>query len=695
MSVDPALERMLEARSVAVVGASAREGTVGWQAVRQLRVGGFEGPVHAVNPNYRDVLGVPCVPTLGDLPEPVELVILAVANARLEEQMRAAGAAGARAAVIFASAHEDVEIEAEPLTARLAAIAREAGMSICGANCMGFLNLDTGLRALGFEERDDLAPGGVTWISHSGSAFTALLHTDRGLRFNVAVSAGQELTTTVADYLEYALKRPSTKIVAMFIETVRDPKGFVRGLATAAERDIPVVVLKVGREEAARPLIAAHSGALAGEDGAYEAVFETYGVSRVATMDEMADTLELFAAGRRAAPGGLAAIHDSGGERAHLVDAAADAGVPLSRISAETTARLAEVLDPGLPPVNPLDAWGTGHDFDRIFADCARALLEDGDTAALAFAVDLAGEDLQAGYADVAERMWSGTDKPVAMLCGLASAIDPEAARRLRDGGIPVLEGTAGGLAAFRHLFTHRDRRALPPIEQPTLPSEEIRERWRSRLGEGGFLSEVEALEMIASYGVPVVAARAASDLGDALRAAEKVGWPVALKTAAHTGHKTDLDGVRLGLTGSEQLEAAYRDLAERLGPEVTVAAIAEPGVELSLGVVRDSQFGPLVMVGAGGALIEVLRDRRFGLPPLDRPRARRLLDGLRIRPLLDGVRGAPGADVDAVADAMVGLSALAFDLGSVIDALDVNPLIAGPSGCVAVDALVVPRTAP
>src|SRR5438874_10241854 len=248
---------MLEARSVAVVGASAREGTVGWQAVRQLRVGGFEGPVHAVNPNYRDVLGVPCVPTLGDLPEPVELVILAVANARLEEQMRAAGAAGARAAVIFASAHEDVEIEAEPLTARLAAIAREAGMSICGANCMGFLNLETGLRALGFEERDDLAPGGVTWISHSGSAFTALLHTDRGLRFNVAVSAGQELTTTVADYLEYALKRPSTKIVAMFIETVRDPKGFVRGLATAAERDIPVVVLKVGREEAARPLIAA------------------------------------------------------------------------------------------------------------------------------------------------------------------------------------------------------------------------------------------------------------------------------------------------------------------------------------------------------------------------------------------------------------------------------------------------------
>jgi acyl-CoA synthetase (NDP forming) len=640
------------------------------------------------------VQGVPCVPALADLDEPVDLVILAVANARLEDQMRAAAAAGARAAVIFASAHEGTAEQAEPLTVRLAGIAHRAGMAICGANCMGFLNVETGLRALGFEEREDLAPGGVTWISHSGSAFTALLHADRGLRFNLAVSAGQELTTTVSDYLEYALERPSTRVAALFLETVRDPGGFVRALSNAAERDIPIVALKVGREEAARPLIAAHSGALAGEDGAYEAVFESHGVARVATMEEMADTLELLVAGRGAARGGLAAIHDSGGERAHLVDAAAEAGVPLAHISQETRARLAEVLDPGLPAVNPVDAWGTGHEFDRVFVECARALLEDRDTAALAFAVDLAGEDLQAGYARVAEEMWSATDKPVAVLCSLSSAIEPEAARRVRAAGIPVLEGTATGLAAFRHLFVDRDRRGLPPVERPPSAPEEIRTRWRSRIGEGGPLPEIEALELIGAYGVPVVAARPASDLGDAVRAAEDIGWPVALKTAGHVGHKTDVDGVRLGLAGPDQLEAAYRDLAGRLGPQVTVAGMAGPGVELSLGIVRDEQFGPLVMVGAGGVLIEVLRDRRFGLPPLDRPRARRLLDGLRIRPLLDGVRGASSTNVDAVADAVVALSALALDLGADLDAVDVNPLIAGPSGCVAVDALVIPRGA-
>jgi acetate---CoA ligase (ADP-forming) len=685
---------MLEARSVAVVGASAREGSVGWQAVRQLVVGRYEGPIHAVNPNYREVLGVPCVPSLEDLPGPVDLVILAVANARLEEQLRAAAKAGARGAVIFASAHEETPPGAVPLTDRLAEYARDAGIVICGANCMGFLNLEVRVRALGFEEREDLEPGGIAWISHSGSAFTALLHTDRGLRFNVAVSAGQELTTTVADYMEYALERPSTRSIALFVETVRDPTAFVRALAGAQERDIPVVALKVGREEAARPLIAAHSGALAGEDGAYEAVFETYAVARVATMDEMADTLELVASRRRAPHGGLAAIHDSGGERAHLIDAAADQGVPLARISEDTSARLADVLEPGLPPVNPLDAWGTGHDFERIFVECSQALLGDPDAAALAFVVDLAGEDLQAGYVDVAERVWTETEKPMAVLSNLSSAIDQDAARRLRSAGVPVLESTATGLAAFRHLFEYRDRRALPPVERPVPSSGRLREHWVVRLSEGRPLSEAEALSLIEAYGVPVVPARRASDLGSALRAAEEVGWPVALKTAAPSaGHKSDLAGVHLGLGGPVPFEAAYRDLVERLGPEVTVAAMAPRGVELSLGVVRDPQFGPLCMVGAGGVLIEVLRDRRFALPPLDRARARRLIDRLSIRPLLNGVRGAPPADVDAVAEALVALSALALDLGDAIDALDVNPLIAGPDGCVAVDALVVPRS--
>ena len=682
---------MLEPRAVAVIGASTRPGSPGLQMVHQLRVGGFDGEIYPVNPRYEEVLGLRCYPSVGDLPGAPDLVLLGVPNAALEEQLGAAADAGARGAVIFASAHDDGgEDEGPALTERLATVAGRAGMVVCGPNCMGFVDVERRLRALAFEERKDLEPGPITWLSHSGSAFSALLHNYRGIRFNLAVSTGQELTTTMADYLGYALDRPTTGVVALFLETVRDPETFRSALAAAAERDVPVVALKVGREEVTRELVEAHSGALAGEDAAYEALFEAHGVVRVETLDDMADTLELFAAGRRAGPGGLAAIHDSGGERAHLVDVAARVGVRFADISDHTRERLASRLDPGLPAVNPLDAWGTGRDYEAIFANCMRALLDDADTAALAFTVDLSGEDLEPGYMEVAREVYPATSKPMAVLTNLTSAVAPGAATSLRAVGIPVLEGTSTGLLAFRHLFEHRDASGRAPVSPPEPVTDEVRERWRDRLASPEPWSEVEALAMVADYGIPAVAAASAGSEKEALSAAERIGWPVALKIA-EASHKSEVDGVRLGIGDRAGLVSAYHDVTGRLGPRVTVAAMAPPGVELALGVVRDRQFGPLVLVAAGGVLIEVLGDRRMALPPLDERRARSLIDGLAARPLLDGVRGSPAADLDAVGQALVRLSVLATDLGDLIEALDVNPLVAGPDGCLAVDALVIP----
>jgi acetate---CoA ligase (ADP-forming) len=492
--------------------------------------------------------------------------------------------------------------------------------------------------------------------------------------------------------------------------------------------------------------VAAHSGALAGEDGAYQALFDAYGVVRVATLDELADTCELLA-GRRAHPGGLAAIHDSGGERAHLLDVTERLRVPLAELSETTRARLEAVLEPGLPATNPLDAWGTGNDADRIFAACIRAVLENPATAALALNLDLTTEPTpDTSYTGLAIEAAAGTDKPVAVIANLASAVDPAEAATLRAAGVPVLEGTATGLAAMGHLLAYRDflarrgagdgmeaaerrgaadeRRVVDnpapvPPGSATLPHRgtrhrrvgvgRARERWRRRLSEAGRplgelaeagaplggpepLDEAEGLALLADWGVPVVAAEVASSLEQALAAAGRVGWPVALKTAAAgVVHKSDVGGVLLGLDGPDRVAAAYKDLAARLGPRVTVAAMAGPGVELALGVVADPQFGPLLMVAAGGVLVEILGDRRFALPPVDRRQAMAMLDRLAVRPLLDGVRGGPPADLDAVAQAVADLSVLAVDLGDRLAALDVNPLVAGPDGCVAADALVVP----
>jgi acyl-CoA synthetase (NDP forming) len=442
-------------------------------------------------------------------------------------------------------------------------------------------------------------------------------------------------------------------------------------------------------------MVAAHSGALAGEEGAYQALFDAYGVAPVATLDELADTCELLA-GRRAVPGGLAAIHDSGGERAHLLDVAERLRVPLAEISEGTRRRLAAVLEPGLPATNPLDAWGTGNDADRIFAACIRALLEDPATAALALNLDLTTEPTpDTSYTGLAIEAAACTDKPVAVIANLASAVDPAEAATLRAAGVPVLEGTATGLAAMGHLLAHRDFLAQRGTRGQGVAVRRARDRWRRRLGEAGRpLGEVEGLALLADWGVPVVAAEVASSLEEAVGAAGRVGWPVALKTAAPgVLHKSDVGGVRLGLDGPGPLADAYADLAARLGPWVTVAAMAGPGVELALGVVADPQFGPLVMVAAGGVLVEVLGDRRFALPPVDHRQARAMIDRLAVRPLLDGVRGGPPADLDAVARAVVDLSVLAVDLGGRLAALDVNPLVAGPDGCLAVDALVVPAT--
>ncbi|HEX7149368.1 MAG TPA: acetate--CoA ligase family protein, partial [Actinomycetota bacterium] len=451
-----------------------------------------------------------------------------------------------------------------------------------------------------------------------------------------------------------------------------------------------------------------------------------------------------------------------------------------------TRQRLATVLEPGLPPTNPLDAWGTGNDADQIFATCIQALLDDPATAALALNLDLTTEPTpDTSYTGLALAAAASTPKPVAVLANLASVADPVDAATLRAAGVPVLEGTATGLSALGHLLAYRDflarevaaddpahpasgpaarkavdqpgppgtgpatpgavdkpahpnsgtatlphrgtrqrRVAVPDAQEPVEHARElvagdqepvaraqewaarsgrvraqdgrVRDGWRARLGEEGRpLDEAEGLALLGDWGVPVVAAEVATSLEEAVAAAGRVGWPVALKTAAPgVAHKSDVGGVLLGLDGPDRLAAAYADLAGRLGPRVLVAAMAGPGVELALGVVDDAQFGPLVMVAAGGVLVEVLRDRRFALPPVGHRQALAVLDRLAVRPLLDGVRGAPPADLDAVADAIVSLSALALDLGPSLAALDVNPLIAGPGGCVAVDALVVARSA-
>jgi putative YhdH/YhfP family quinone oxidoreductase len=687
---------MLEPESVALVGASTTPNVAGNDMVLELQLSRFRGRIYPVNPNYDEVEGLHCYRNLSDLPESPDLVVLGVGNQQLEDEVKAAIELGAGGLVIFGSVALPVESGSRSLRRRVADMAREAGLPIVGGNCMGFYNVDHWVRAFPFHRPYELESGGVTLIAQSGSVLTALLWNDQKLRFNLAVSPGHELVTTVADYMDYALQRPTTKVITIFLEAVRDPDAFVAALERAAELAIPVVILKAGRTPEGARLAMSHSGAIAGDDAAYQALFERYGVISVQSLDELASTALLLSSGRLPAEGGLAAIFDSGGERELLVDIADDVGVPMAQIGPETVEVLEENLDHGLEPINPLDAWGTGRNYQTIFENCWQALMDDPGTGIGVFVADLtSGFYLHESFARICRRVQRRTSKPVAMLTNHIGTDSQDLACRTTAAGVPVLDGTLSGLKAVRSAMNYRDFRNRGPVETPPATAPAIVDKWRTLLGSSGVLSEAQGLELLADYGIPTARHGTADSEAAARSLATSIGYPVVLKTAAEgIQHKSDVGGVIVGIQDEHALVNAYADISERLGPNVLVAEMAPMDLEMALGIVVDDSFGPIVMVAGGGIFIEVFKDRQLSLAPVDRAGALAMIDQLAIATILDGTRGRPVLDKTAVADTLVALSVLAADLGDLIAEFDVNPLAVTASGCVALDVLVVPSAA-
>jgi acetate---CoA ligase (ADP-forming) len=548
--------------------------------------GGFTGPVYPVNPRYADIDGMRCAQSPAVLAEPADLVLLAVGAERIEPELRVAADAGARAAVIFGTLRDATTDD------RLREITSQAGLVACGANCMGFLNLERSLRACAYAQPPGLPAGPVAFVSHSGSAFSAVAHNDRDARFNLIVSAGTEFSVSMDRYIDYALTLESTRAIGLFMETCRDPAGLHAALAQAADLDIPVVCLKVGRGTRSREFVTTHTGALAGEDAAYDALFDACGVVRVAELDEMMDTLELLTAGRRPGPGGFAAVTDSGGERALLTDLAEDAGVSFAQLDPATVARLGSALSPALVPDNPLDAWDALEGAEDVFAESLRLLHDDPSVAAVGLCVDLTAADDMA-YARLASGVHRHTTKPFLVMSHLSSAVSAADAARLRTAGVPLLESTRNGLAAVRNMFRHRDLRARPAVV-PAVTDPEKTRRWRIRLALPEPLTVVQSFGLLSDYGIPVVPTLSADSASSAQAAARRIGWPVALKTAAPgIAHKSDAGGVRLGIADPAALAGAYAEMSRALGREVTVSGMVPPGVELGRVSKVDVGVGP------------------------------------------------------------------------------------------------------
>ena len=687
------LDPLLKPGSIALLGASDRSDSPGHVLARHVIESAYPGEVYPVNPRCATIMGKTCYPDLAALPSKVDHVIIALGNDRLEKALTYTIAYGARAATIYSSAV--LADDEEPgLRTRLKAMAAEADLAICGVNGMGFYNLGIDLFAGIFPRVANIRRGGISYIAQSGSAFTTLCHNGRRLGFNLCVSSGTEISVTTADYMDWALAQPETRVIGLFLETVRDPENFVAVLEKARQQDVPVVVLKIGKTPMAQKMALSHTGAIAGDHAAFEALFRRYGVIQVEDFDEMAAILMLLQSGREAGEGQFAAAFESGGFRELITDQADELGVAFADIETATVDAMLPYLDPGLKAENPLDAWGSHANFEARFEACLQLLMDDPQVAGGAFFSNYRdGYYIHEAIFDAIWAVSRKNPKPIALVTCFSDLAHTDMCRRAYEAGIPLIDGTREGLLAFKRLFAYYHSKRQAAMESLNPLAVERVEFWRNeiRSRQSRTIGEFDALRILGDFGLATAQGRIIDSEADLLGAAAELGYPLVLKTnEPGIDHKSDVGGVAIGIEDEAVLVERYRDIAVRLGPSALVVPMVEQGVEIALGTVNDPQFGPIVMVAAGGILVELLSDRAVALCPVGPREASEMLDSLKVDKMLRGARGKPAVERESLIQAIVKLSQIAFALRDDIAEIDINPVIARDTGTTAVDALIV-----
>jgi acyl-CoA synthetase (NDP forming) len=690
------LSPLLSPGSIAIVGASENEGSLAASTHRLLVDGGYRGDIFSVNPKYKRLHGNTCFASLLDLPDVPDLVVFVISGLVLEKSFYQALELKVGGIVIYAANY--VENDTIPrLTERLRRRAAEAGIPVCGGNSMGFYNYDDKV-FVSFDCPPRGRPkGNIGLILHSGSGMTYLANNDARFCFNYVIASAQETNATVGDYMDYLLDQSSTRVIAILLETVRDVPAFVAALKKAREKAIPVVITRLGRTEKSAQLAMSHSGAIVGNHEAFVAVCERYGVILSNDVDEMIVTAMLFGAGFRVSAGRLASMLDSGGMREQMIDLAEGYGVEFAQISSITTAVLRENLETGLEAVNPMDGMGAlGRDTTKVYLECGKALLDDADTGLLSFEFEF--RDGFSHYPElfgVVKELAQRYDKPVLLINSCSFVDISNTAAELTQQGIPVISGIDVALRSIRNLtrFDAEVRGTGPEIE--TCLDSTLIGQWAGRLRSLKSCDEITSLALMSDFGLPVVEHRVANCLQQVIDAAESFGYPLVIKTA-EPGilHKSDSGGVKVGIENQQGLEAAYQELNSCLGNHVVVMPMVESGIEVSIGMKNDPQYGPLVVVACGGVLIELLNDRAFGLAPINGIQATEMIDQLKLARLLDGARGQPAVDRKALVDLIIRFSKLVCEFSETIAEIDLNPVIVKQSGCSIVDALVIPITA-
>lgn len=684
------LARLYAPRSVAVVGASARPGALSWWPLHLLRRYGFPGGIHPVNPGRDEIDGLRCHPSIGEVPGTVDVAVVVLNAERTPAAVRECADAGVGVVVLPTQGLGELSEDGRAIEREMIAYARARGMRIAGPNTDGTASPATGLMAtIQPIFGEGIEPGPVAVVAQSGATAASIVRRlkDAGIGCRYYTSTGNEVDLGMEDHLSYVLQDPEVRMVVSFVESIRRPDAFLAVADLADRLGKPIVLVKVGRSDVGARRAAAHTGALAGEDRIYDAVFQSAGVIRVSELSELVAVARLhLAAGGLRAPG-VGIVSVSGGQAGSLADAAFEAGVPVPAVD-ET--EMDGLLQFGAA-FNPCDLTGAIATTPTLTADVYRGFSRSPELGIVVYARKQLTGTAGAAAADELARAAAAGPIPVAVYA-MDGVVEGDEAAVYEQAGIPVFASARELFLAVRSLAGRRREGAPPPADPVPLAFDGT-----------GPLSETASKRVVAAYGVAVPRESVAEDAEAAVEAARAIGGPVVLKAVSgRIPHKTEAGCVVVGVVGDDAVRSAYAQITANAAAvldgahvPVLVAEQIDGGIEMLVGVTVDPGFGPFVVVGAGGVLTEVLDDVAIAPAPVSGERAREMVDGLRLRRLLDGYRGGPALDVDALVDTVVRVGRLAADHADRIAEVDLNPVVVLPVGAVALDALVVAAEKP
>ncbi len=697
------LNKIFSPQTVAVIGASNDEGSVGYELMANLIGHGFAGTVYPVNIRHDSVQGVHAYKRVGDIPRQVDLAVIATPAKTVPSIMEECGEAGVRGAVIISAGFKETGEEGLDLEQQVRKTANKYGIRVIGPNCLGIINPRFRLNA-SFAIRMPL-DGNIAFISQSGALCSSIIDwaSERGIGFSYFVSIGSMLDVDYGDLIDYFGRDSKTQSIVIYMESLKNAKTFMSA-ASGFARQKPIVIVKSGRFEEGRKAVVSHTGAIAGSDDVYSAAFKRAGVVRVTEIDELFDISEKLAKGPLPKGPYIAVVTNAGGPGVMATDKIIEMSGKLAELDQECIERLDKKLPPAWSRSNPVDVLGDAGPgrYMHAMSECIKC--RDVDSIAVILTPQ-AGTD-PTNIAKAVADVWKGTEKPITA-CWMGGKSVEEARQLLRKNSIPVYTTPEKAITPLISGYDYRHNLELlheTPEDLTTggccnreILDEIIRKSYEKKQY---VLSERESKEFLNAYGINTNAVALAKTRGDAVKAANEMGYPVVLKIESpDITHKTDAGGVMLSLYSDEEVGKAFDRIKENakaykadaeISGVVVMPMVLDRGFELLLGSKRDEVFGQVIVFGSGGTLVEVLKDKSVGLPPLNQTLARRLMEDTQgYRLLKKGSRDRPPADLKEIERAIINFSQMLINHPEITE-VDINPLLGCPDKAIALDARIV-----